>query len=144
MEPNVSNSFCVGHKSTQVCRLRRKCPSAERENLFSGYNSSEQAKFCCQQPRSTYKADQRSSGFRGCQAAWDLAQKVAPIVQDKSRSSDPVKTWGSQLALRGSVFREIRDLSFIAAEIVDQRNAEGTFGAEPTVLVPGHDKRAWE
>jgi hypothetical protein len=55
MEPNVSNNFCLGHKSTQVCRLHGKRPSAERENLFSGYKSSERAKFCCQQPRSTIK-----------------------------------------------------------------------------------------
>jgi hypothetical protein len=71
---NVSNNFCLGHKSTQVCRLHGKRPSAEWENLFSGHKSSERAKFCCQQPRSTYKADRRSSGFRGCQAARDLAQ----------------------------------------------------------------------
>jgi hypothetical protein len=140
----VSNNFCLGHKSTQVCRLHGKRPSAARKNLFSGYKSSERAKFCCQQPRSIYKVDRRSPGFRGCQVARDLAQKVAPIVQDRSGSSDPVGTGGSQSALRGSVFRETRDLPFIAAEIADRRNVEGTFGAEPTVLAPGHVKRAWE
>jgi hypothetical protein len=140
MEPNVRNNFCLGHKSTQVCRLRGKNPSAERDSLFSGYKSSERANFCCQQLRSTYKDDQRSLGFRGCQVARDLAQKVAPIVQDRSGLSDPVKTGGIQSTLRGSVFQETRDLPFIVAEIADRRNAKGTFGVKPMVLALGHVK----
>ena len=71
-------------------------------------------------------------------------QEIAPIFQDKSGSSDPVGTGGSQSTFLGSTFRETRDLPFTAVEIVDRRNAEGTFGAEPTVLAPGHVKRAWE
>jgi hypothetical protein len=137
---SISNNFCLGHKSTQVCRLRGKHPSAERESLFSSYKSSERVKFCCQQPRSTYKADRRSLRFRGCQVAQDLAQKVAPIVQDRSGLSDPVKKGGSQSVLQGSVFQETRDLPFIVAEIVDWRNVEGTFGVKPMVLAPGHVK----
>jgi hypothetical protein len=143
-DPLLATIFVLGTKVPRSAGCTGSAQAQQRENLFSGYKSSERAKFCCQQPRSTYKADRRSSGFRGCQVARDLAQKVAPIVQDRSGSSDPVGTGGSQSALRGSVFRETRDLPFIAAEIVDRRNAEGTFGAEPTVLAPGHVKRAWE
>jgi hypothetical protein len=40
------------------------------------------------------------------------------------------------------VFRETRSLPFFTAKIIDRRNAESTFGAEPTVLAPGHIKRA--
>jgi hypothetical protein len=31
---DVSDNFCLGHKSTQVGRLHVKCPSAAWENLF--------------------------------------------------------------------------------------------------------------
>jgi hypothetical protein len=87
----VSNNFCLGHKSTQVCRLREKRPSAARKNLISGYKSSERAKFCCQRPRSIYRVVRRSSGFRGYQVTQDIAPEIAPIFQDKIwvvRSSD--------------------------------------------------------
>jgi hypothetical protein len=68
--------------------------------------------------------------------------KVAPIVQGKSGSSDQIGTGGGQSAYRGSVFREAWSLPFFTAEIVDRRNDESTFGAEATVLAPGHIKRA--
>jgi hypothetical protein len=75
----------------------------------------------CQPPRFTYKANRRSSGFRGCQVARDLARRVAPIVQGKSGSSDPIGTGGGQSAYRGSVFRETRSLPFFTAEIADPK-----------------------
>jgi hypothetical protein len=142
MEPNVSDNSCLGLESIQVCTLHRKRPSAARENPFFSDASSERAKFCCRRPRSTYRFYRRSSGFRGYRVARNLAQGTAPIFQDKSGSSDPIGTVGCQSAYRGSGFRESRRCPFIAVEVVDRRNAESTFGAEPTVLAPGHIKRA--
>jgi hypothetical protein len=140
----LATLFVLGSKNTQVCRLHGKRPSATRENLFSDHKSSERAKFRCQQPRSTYKTDRRASGFRGCQVARDLARRIAPIVQGKSGSSDPVETGGSQSAYQGSVFRETRSLPFFTAEIANRGNAESNFGAKPTVLALGHIKRAYK
>jgi hypothetical protein len=89
MEPNVSDNSCLGLESIQVCRLRKKRPSTTRKDPCSGYESSERAKFCCQRPRSIHKANRRSSGFRGCQVARDLARgssngsKQTWVVQSK-------------------------------------------------------------
>jgi hypothetical protein len=55
-----------------------------------------------------YKVNRRSSSFRGCQVARGLAQRVVPMVQRKSGSSDPIEIGGSQSAYRRSVFRETR------------------------------------
>jgi hypothetical protein len=44
MEPNVSNIYCLGHKSIQVCKSQEKRPSAAQENPFSSYESSKRAK----------------------------------------------------------------------------------------------------
>jgi hypothetical protein len=63
MEPNVNNNFCLGHKSTQVCRLHEERPSTARKNLISGYKSSERAKFCCRRPRSIYRAESTVIGI---------------------------------------------------------------------------------
>jgi hypothetical protein len=32
--PPVSNNFCLGHKSTQVCRLHEKRPSAAQKKYY--------------------------------------------------------------------------------------------------------------
>jgi hypothetical protein len=69
-------------------------------------------------------------------------REIAPIIQDKSGSSDPIETGGFQSVYRGSEFRETRSLPFVAVEIVDRRNAESTFEAEPMVLALSHFKRA--
>jgi hypothetical protein len=115
-------------------------------SILGGYDSQSRydTYFFHTLPRFNCKANRWSSGFRGCRVVRDLARSVAPIVQGKSGSSDPVETGGSQSAFRGSTFRETRSLPFFTAEIVDQRNAESTFGAKPTVLAPGHIKRACE
>jgi hypothetical protein len=140
----LTTILVLGTRVSGSVGCTRSAQAQHEKNLISGYKSSEQAKLCRQRPRSINRADRRSSGFRGYQVARDLAQEIAPIFQDKSGSSDPVGTGGSQSTFRGSTFRETRDLPFTAAEIADRRNAEGTFGAEPMVLVPGHVKRAWE
>jgi hypothetical protein len=109
---------------------------------FSSSESSEQAKFFCRQPRSNHKENQQSSGFQCCQIAWDLARRAAPIVQEKSGSSDPIGTGGSQSAYQRSVFQGTGSSQLIALGSVDQQNTESTFRAEPAVLAPGHVKRA--
>jgi hypothetical protein len=122
---------------------RRRSARAQHGRIpFPVTSQASGRKVGCQQPRFTNKENRRSSGFRGCQVARDLARRVAPIVQGKSGSSDPIGTGGGQSAYRGSVFRETWSLPFFTAEITDRRNAESTFGAEPTVLAPGHIKRA--
>ena len=66
------------------------------------------------------------------------------MIQDKSGLSDPIGTGGFQSVYQGLEFQETRSLPFVAVEIVDRQNVEGTFGAKPTVLVLGYIKRAWE
>jgi hypothetical protein len=138
----VSDNSCLGIESIQVCTLRRKHPSTTQENPFFSDASSERAKFCCQRPRSTYRFYRRSSCFRGYRDARNLAQGTTLIFQDKSGSSDPIGTVGCQSTYRGSGFRESRRCPFIAVEVADRRNAESTFGTEPTALAPGHIKQA--
>jgi hypothetical protein len=142
MEPNVSNISCPGHKSIQVCKSQEKRPSAARENPFSSYESSKRAKGWLSAAEIHQQSKSTVIGFSGLSSCPDLARRVAPIVQGKSGSSDPIGTGGGQSAYRGSVFRETWSLPFFTAEIADRRNAESTFGAEPTVLAPGHIKRA--
>jgi hypothetical protein len=51
----------------------------QRKDLFSGYESSERAKFFHRQPRSIHEADQRLSGSRSCQITRHIASKKTPM-----------------------------------------------------------------
>jgi hypothetical protein len=84
------------------------------------------------------------SGISGLPSFPRFSTKGSAIVQGKYGLSDPIGTGGGQSAYRGSVFRETRSLPFFTVEIADRRNTENTFGAKPTVLAPGHIKRACE
>ena len=77
------------------------------------------------------------SGLPGCPG---LMREIAPIIQEKYGSSDPIETGGFQSVYQGSEFRETRSLPFVAVEITDRRNVESAFEAEPMVLALSHFK----
>jgi hypothetical protein len=132
----------LGSRASRSAHCAGSAQAQQGRILFFSDASSEWAKFFCRWPRSTYRFYRRSLGFQGYWVARNLAQGTAPIFQDKSGSFNPIGTIGFQSAYRRSGFRESRRCLFIAVEVVDRRNTESTFGAEPTVLAPGHIKRA--
>jgi hypothetical protein len=83
MEPNVSGNYCLGLESIRVCKLHEKRPSAAwKKSRFTASNQMSGWNYVVNDPDSSIRTDQRSSGYRGYQVNRYIVSKKAPIFQD--------------------------------------------------------------